>query len=210
MPPASKKMRKALDELVIAPLKAQGFEGEYPHFRRVTSEERIELLVIEIGTGRYGNQFGVCGSVIFPKEAEPLRRNYYPPPDELPLDKINVYCTNLRKSLPGNFDGGFYYTDVYAEKVALLPGIPRTSVIYEAVSEKRAATFQPNENQRLLQKYDENTCMMLAEEANRQMPQLLKWLAKMQMPGDLIREQKRNYWRQFKFYRWIEERFNHD
>ena len=45
MPPASKKMRKALDELVIAPLKQQGFEGEYPHFRRATSEEDRKSVV---------------------------------------------------------------------------------------------------------------------------------------------------------------------
>lgn len=209
MPPASKKMRKALDELVIAPLKQQGFEGEYPHFRRVTSEGRIELIVVEIGTGRYGNSFGVCGSVIFPREKDPTRRNYYPCPDELPLDQINVYCTNLRKSLPGNFDGVFYYTDVYEEHFALLPGLPRTCIIYEAVSEKRAQTFQPSKTQRLVQKYDENTCVRLAEEANRQMPQLLNWMAGLQTPRDLVREQKRNYWRQFKFYRWIEERFKH-
>lgn len=210
MPPASKKMRKALDELVIAPLKQQGFEGEYPHFRRVTSEERIELLVVEIGTGRYGNRFGVCGSVIFPKESEPLRRNVYPPPDELPLDKINVYCTNLRKSLPGNFAGEFYYTDVYEERVEPSEDIPHVWYSYEAVSEKHAATFQPRENQRLVQKCDENTCAAVAQEANRQMPQLLNWMAKLQTPRDLIREQKRNYWRQFKSYRWIEERFNHE
>ena len=210
MPPASKKMRKALDELVIAPLKQQGFEGQYPHFRRVTSEERIELLVIGIGTGRYGNRFGVCGSVIFPKETDPTRRNYYPRPDELPLEQINVYCTNLRKSLPGNFDGEFYYTDVYEERMEPSDDIPEVWYSYEAVSEERAQNFQPGKNQRLVQKYDENTCVMLAEEANRQMPQLLRWMAKLQTPRDLIREQKRNYWRQFKFYRWIEERFNHD
>lgn len=210
MPPASKKMRKALDELVIAPLKAQGFEGEYPHFRRVTSEERIELLVVEIGTGRYGNQFGVCGSVVFPKEADILHRNYAPVLDELPLDEITVYHTRLRKSLPGMSYGGFYYTDVYEERMEPSNDIPKVWYSYEAVSEKRAATFQPRENQRLVQKYDENTCVMLAEEANRQMPQLLRWMAKLQTPRDLIREQKRNYWRQFKFYRWIEERFNHE
>ena len=88
MPPASKKMRKALDELVIAPLKAQGFEGQYPHFRRVTSEERIELILVEVGTGRYGNSFSVCGSVIFPKEADLLHRNYVPALGQLPLEKI--------------------------------------------------------------------------------------------------------------------------
>lgn len=210
MPPASKKMRKALDELVIAPLKEQGFEGEYPHFRRVTSEERIELLVVEIGTGRYGNQFGVCGSVVFPKEADILHRNYAPVLDELPLDEITVYHTRLRESLPGMSYGGFYYTDVYEERMEPSNDIPKVWYSYEAVSEKRAATFQPRENQRLVQKYDENTCVMLAEEANRQMPQLLRWMAKLQTPRDLIREHKRNYWRQFKFYRWIEERFNHE
>ena len=203
-------MRKVLEELVIAPLKAQGFEGEYPHFRRVTSEERIELLVVEIGTGRYGNQFGVCGSVIFPKETEALRCNYYPCPDELPLDEITVYHTRLRESLPGMYYGGFYYADVYEECMEPSEDIPHAWYYYEAVGEKRAATFQPRENQRLVQKYDENTCVMLAEEANRQMPQLLNWMAGLQTPRDLIREHKRNYWRQFKFYRWIEERFNHD
>lgn len=210
MPPASKKMRKALDELVIAPLKQQGFEGEYPHFRRATSEERIELIDVEIGTGRYGNQFGVCGSVIFPKEADILHRNYAPALDELPLDEITVYHTRLRESLPGMSYGGFYYADVYEERMEPSSDIPKVWYSYEAVSEKRAATFQPRETQRLVQKYDENTCVMLAAEANRQMPQLLRWMAKLQTPRDLIREQKRNYWRQFKFYRWIEERFNHD
>lgn len=199
MPPASKKMRKALDELVIAPLKQQGFEGQYPHFRRVTSEARIELLVIEIGTGRYGNRFGVCGSVVFPKEADILHRNYAPVLDKLPLDEITVYHTRLRESLPGMSYGGFYYTDVYEERMEPSNDIPKVWYSYEAVNEKRAATFQPRETQRLVQKYDENTCVMLAEEANRQMPQLLRWMAKMQTPDDLICEQKRNYWRQLNF-----------
>lgn len=210
MPPASKKMRKALDELVIAPLKQQGFEGEYPHFRRVTSPERIELIVVEIGTGRYGNSFGVCGSVIFPKETEYIRRNFHTIRDDQPLDEINVYYTRLRDSLPGMSYGGFYYTDVYEERMEPSEDIPHVWYSYEAVSEKRAATFTPRETQRLVQKYDENTCVMLAEEANRQMPELLAWMAKLQTPRDLIREHKRNYWRQFKFYRWIEERFKHD
>ena len=209
MPPASKKMRKALDELVIAPLKAQGFEGEYPHFRRGTSDARIELIVVEIGTGRYGNSFGVCGSVIFPREEEYIRRNFHTIRDDQPLDEINVYYTRLRKSLPGMSYGGFYYADVYEERMEPSNDIPKVWYSYEAVSEKRAATFQPNENQRLVQKYDENTCVMLAEEANRQMPQLLNWMAGLQTPRDLIREHKRNQWRQFKFYRWIEERFKH-
>ena len=210
MPPASKKMRKTLDELVIAPLKQQGFEGEYPHFRRVTSDKRIELIVVEIGTGRYGNRFSVCGSVIFPKEADILHRNYAPVLDKLPLDEITVYHTRLRESLPGMPYGGFYYADVYEERMEPSEDIPRVWYFYEAVSEKRAATFQPNENQRLVQKYDENTCVMLAEEATRQMPQLLKWRARLQTPRDLIREHRRNQLRQFKFYRWIEERFNYD
>ena len=210
MPSASTKMRKALDELVIAPLKAQGFVGEYPHFRRATSEERIELLVVEIGTGRYGNQFGVCGSVIFPKEADILHRNYAPVLDKLPLEEITVYHTRLRKSLPGMSYGGFYYADVYEERMEPTVDVPRVWYSYEAVSEKRAATFQPREGQRLVQKYDNNTCVMLAEEANRQMPQLLKWMAGIQTPRDLLREHRRNQLRQFKFYRWIEERFNHE
>ncbi len=209
MPPASKKMRKALDELVIAPLKQQGFEGEYPHFRRGTSDARIELIVVEIGIGRYGNSFGVCGSVIFPREEEYIRRNFHTIRDDQPLDEINVYYTRLRKSLPGMSYGGFYYTDVYEERMEPSEDVPRVWYSYEAVSEKRAATFQPNENQRLVQKYDENTCVMLAEEANRQMPQLLNWMAGLKTPRDLIREHKRNQWRQFKFYRWIEERFKH-
>ena len=210
MPPASKKMRKALDELVIAPLKQQGFEGQSPHFRRVTSEERIELIDVEIGTGRYGNGFSVTGSVIFPREADLLHCNYDPALTKLPLEEITVCHTQFREGLPGMSYGGFYYTDVYEERMEPSEDIPRVWYYYEAVSEKRAATFQPRENQRLVQKYDENTCVMLAEEANRQMPQLLRWMAKMQTPDDLIREQKRNYWRQFKFYRWIEERFNHE
>ena len=209
MLPASKKMRKALDELVIAPLKEQGFVGAYPHFRRGTSDARIELIVVEIGTGRYGNNFGVCGSVIFPREEEYIRRNFHTIRDDQPLDEINVYYTRLRKSLPGMSYGGFYYADVYEERMEPSNDIPKVWYSYEAVSEKRAATFQPNENQRLVQKYDENTCVMLAEEANRQMPQLLNWMAGLQTPRDLIREHKRNQWRQFKFYRWIEERFKH-
>lgn len=209
MPPASKKMRKALDELVIAPLKAQGFEGEYPHFRRGTSEERIELILVEVGTGRYGNSFSVCGSVIFPREEEYIRRNFHTIRDDQPLDEINVYYTRLRKSLPGMSYGGFYYADVYEERMEPSNDIPKVWYSYEAVSEKRAATFQPRENQRLVQKYDENTCEMLAREANRQLPQLLAWMAKLQTPRDLILEHQRNQLRQFKFYRWIEERFNH-
>lgn len=204
----SAKMRRTLEKLVIAPLKQQGFEGEYPHFRRVTSPERIELIVVEIGTGRYGNSFGVCGSVIFPKETAYIRRNFHTIRDDQPLDEINVYYTRLRKSLKAKF-GEFYYTDVYEERMEPSEDIPHVWYSYEAVSEKRAATFQPRENQRLVQKYDENTCAMLAEEAKRQMPQLLNWMAEIRTPRDLVREHRRNQLRRFKFYRWIEERFKH-
>jgi len=201
------KMRRTLEKLVIAPLKQQGFEGKYPHFRRVTSGERIELLAID--SGKYGNCFFVCGSVVFPKETDRIRRNVFWLPEGMSWDDINVYYTDQRKSLPGMFDGGFYYTDVYEDRFALLPGLPRTAVVYEGVSEKRAATFQPSDSQTLVQKYDENTCTMIAEEVNRQLPQLLNWMAEIRTPRDLVREHRRNQLRQFKFYRWIEERFKH-
>lgn len=205
MPAQRVQMRRALEKLVITPLKQQGFEGEYPHFRRVTSEERIELLVFS--AGKYGNCFSVGGSVIFPKEAERYRRNFSYIREDQPLEEVNTYSTYLRETLPGMFDGAFYYTDVYEERFALLPGLPRTAIIYEGVSARRAAAFQPGKNQRLVQKYDESTCTMIAEEVNRQLPHLMRWYAKMQTPADLIREHRRNSLRRFKFYRWIEEKF---
>ena len=61
----AQKMNAALEREVIAKLKADGFEGKFPHYRRVFSD-RIEL--ISFPKDKYGNAFHVEASIAYPNK----------------------------------------------------------------------------------------------------------------------------------------------
>lgn len=61
----AQKMNAALEREVIARLKADSFEGKFPHYRRVFSN-RIELIFFP--KYKYGNAFHVVASIAYPSK----------------------------------------------------------------------------------------------------------------------------------------------
>lgn len=175
MPAPSAQMRKVLEKLVIAPLREQGFEGKYPHFRRVASEERIELLCFQ--KDKYGGAFFVEGAVIFPKEETSQRRNFSFYEGCETLEKVTAEATNVRHRLKGMYDGSFAYADVYTKWVFL------TGRVY-AIGEN---TLRGGKT---VQKSGEETCIRVAEEVNRQMKDMHRWYAQLQTADDLNKHRK--------------------
>ena len=177
----SSKMNDALKKNVIAPLLSLGFEGKFPHYRKVY-EDRIELLAIF--KNKWGNSFTIEISTIYPQR-EGEKRNYYDCGEES-LDDVNVYNTYLRYRLPGMFDGWFYYTDVYvkedvyAKKIPFLDiKIPHHINFYLAVSEKRKQNFNPPEGYRQIQIADDTIYERICLEVNKQMKKAFLWWKKM-------------------------------
>jgi len=157
------KMKAALKRFVVSPLLEQGFTGSFPHYQR-TVQDRIELLSFQ--TNKWGNSFTVEVSVVFPHR-EGRERNLCFADGAFP-ERINVWDTNYRYRLKGMFDGWFYYTDVY-----------RIGGIYEAVSDKRAASYVPPKNAKLVQKSSDDLYKAICAEVNRQMVAAYKWWDKM-------------------------------
>ena len=159
----SSKMNDALKKNVIAPLLSLGFEGIFPHYRKVY-DSRIELLVIQ--KNKLGNSFTIEISTIYPQR-EGNERNYVNWKEN--LDDVNVWDTNLRYRLPGMFDGWFYYTDVYVKRIPLFGND------YVAVSEKKKQDFHPEKGYKLLQIADDTIYEKVCIEVNKQMKKAFSW-----------------------------------
>ena len=163
----SSKMNDALKKNVIAPLQSLGFNGKFPHYRKVY-DNRIELFVIE--KNKWGNSFTIEVSTIYPQR-EGNEKNYDDWQDN--LDDVNVWDTNLRYRLPGMFDGWFYYTDVYVK------WIPFFGKDYVAVSEKKKQDFHPEKGYKQIQIADETIYDRICCEVNKQMKKAFSWWKKM-------------------------------
>ena len=220
MPPASVRMRKALHQLVIPRLQEQGFQGQYPRFYREYSPYRIDI--IEFFSLRGGGGFSVGATVIFPKMSLREDRNFYEMfENQTPVD-ISYGQTIIRHGIDGPFKGAFYYADVYECHFQVRDGDDGSVVsegsVYIAVGENQADTYQPQEGEILVQKADENTCIRVAEMVAEKLPALMAWFEQMQTPKNLKKWNKqdlkamRRAQRRKKsaFYRWIEERLNHE
>ena len=160
----SQKMRNALSKYVIPDLIAEGFTGEYPHYKRVY-DDRIELLTFE--TNKWGNSFTVEVSAVFPPERG--RDSNLICSDFTPIENATVWDTKLRYRLKGMYDGWFYYTDLYRQKI-------KSVTIYNPISESKAETYIPSKNEVLVQKADAEIYQKLCEEVNLQMISAYKWL----------------------------------
>lgn len=159
----SQKMRKALNKYVIPNLTEKGFVGKYPHYKKIY-DDRIELLVFD--TNKWGNSFTVGISTIFLPESK-RNSNCYTSSFEK-IEDATVWSTNLRYSLKGMYDGWFYYTDVYKQKIGFL-------TIYNAVSETKAKDYIPAKNEVLVQEADDDIYRKVCEEVNNQMDRAFKW-----------------------------------
>lgn len=156
-------MKSYLKELVIAPLLADGFTGQYPHYRRVL-EDYIELVSIQ--TNKYGGSFTIEVSVVFPD----LPNKNHVDWDGLTIDHLTVWNTNDRYRLKGMYDGWFYYRDLYAKH---LLGFRKD---YLDVSEKQTSDFVPPKGYKLVQKFNDDTAIEICNEINHQFIDAFKWL----------------------------------
>jgi len=167
----SQKMRRALQKYVLPKLLEEGFTGKYPHYKKET-ENWIDLLTFQVNN--WGNSFTVEVSTVFLK---PSGRSCNCcgifAADLRVLENINVWYTDRRYRLKGMFDGWFYYTDVYSSEVCGEKN--RKFTFYNAVSETRAKTYIPAENEVLVQKADADIYRKICEEVNRQMENAYLW-----------------------------------
>lgn len=158
----SQKMRSALNKLVIPKLLERGFEGKYPHYKKIY-DDRIELLVFD--TNNWGNSFIVEISTVFLPSSK--RKNNFSDSKNKDYDNATVWDTNLRYRLKGMFDGWFYYTDVYQSTT--------NPEFFNAVSETKAKTYVPTRYEKLVQKADDEIYVKVCEEVNKQMENAYKW-----------------------------------
>lgn len=159
----SQKMCKALSEYMIPNLIAKGFTGKYPHYKRVHND-RIELLVFQ--ENKWGNSFTVEISTVFLPESK--RSSNFCSGDFKAIEEATAWDTNLRYRLKGMYDGWFYYTDLYKQKI-------KSMTLYNAIGEERAKNYVPAKNEVLVQKADDDIYRKVCEEVNRQMEKAYQW-----------------------------------
>ena len=164
----AQKMNKALEREVITKLKADGFEGKFPHYRRVFPD-RIEL--ISFPKDKYGNAFHVVASVAYPnREKWEQNIDYHFFAGE--LGELTADDCGKRYELKSRFGRAFYYTDVYI--ISIFGGI-----IFQGVSESKMQSHKPKRFDIHVQKYDEGIHQRICDEVNRKMPKIYKWWSKM-------------------------------
>ena len=164
----AQKMNEALEREVIVKLKADGFEGKFPHYRRVFPD-RIEL--ISFPKDKYGNAFHVEASIAYPnrpKWEQNIDYHFF----QGELDDLTADDCGKRYELKSRFGRIFYYTDVYI--IQIFGGI-----IYEGVSESKMKDYKPKRFDIHVQKYDEGIYQRICDEINRKMPRIYKWWEKM-------------------------------
>lgn len=158
----SQKMKSALNKLVIPNLLDRGFEGKYPHYKKIY-DDRIELLTFQ--TNKWGNSFTVEVSTVFLPSSK--RNNNFCDSKNKDYDNATVWDTNYRYRLKGMFDGWFYYSDVYEDCLF--------SNTYNGVSETKAKTYVPQWYEKLVQKADDEIYAKVCAEVNKQMENAYKW-----------------------------------
>ena len=158
----SSEMRKAIDKHVIPHLTANSFVGDYPHYKKVY-DDRIELLTFQ--NNKHGNSFTIEISTVF---LDTKRDSNFFTGDFETAEEATAWSTNIRYRLKGMYDGWFYYTDVYCQKIGSL-------TFYNAISETKAKTYIPLKNEKLVQKADEDIYYKVCCEVNKQMEKAYKW-----------------------------------
>ncbi len=161
-----------LKKLVIEPLNNKGFTGKYPHFHKA-NEESIQLISFQ--TNKWGGSFTVEVSSLFPKRKD---KNFSSKEmndaewDYQSEKSLNVWCTNQRYRLEGMYDGWFYYRDLYVKRSIFF------GKIYYDVKEKEAESFAPQKRYRLVQKFNDETAVVICNEVNKQLIKAFEWLEK--------------------------------
>jgi hypothetical protein len=164
-------MVSMLKKKVIPGLSANGFHGKHPHYRR-EFPDRIELLVF--WTNPWGNSFSVDISTVFPSALSEEDKNYCVASIESGVE-LDLFSAYKRHRLKGMFEEGqwFYYTDVYSSPLYISPF--QTGIFYNAISEKRALTYAPRDDEILVQKASDELYEIIADEVNHQLKFAYIW-----------------------------------
>ena len=141
----------SLNRTVIQKLKANGFTGRYPHYRKDCGDH---IKLVSFQTNKYGGSFTVEISAAFPDGKDKNFSLY----GNMTKETLNVTATDERYRLPGMFDGWFYYSDVYRKNVPFFGRVYRSGK--NAVKEK---------GWRLVQAFDEKQAAYICEEVDRQL-----------------------------------------
>ena len=158
----SEKMKRALLEHVIPGLKANGFCGEHPNYRRVVGD-RIDIICFN--TCKYENAFYVDISTVFPdrpKEKQNVHRFF-----DGDFDNVTTGDCRDMYRLSGNFGDQFFYTDVYF-----------CWGYYLGVSENNK-TFKPIFPDFRVQKATADIYKKVCDKVNKGMRKAYKWWDKM-------------------------------
>lgn len=161
-------MLSALRTNTLPILRAKGFIGRYPHFRRFR-EDRIDL--ISFFSNKWGGSFTVEVSAAFPTAADTNYKLY----GNMSEETLNVSATNIRYRLPGMFDGWFYYSDVYAWQWRPFR-FRKATCCYSNVNENEAAAFVPPKHYKQVQKFDAAVAQEISLEVNKQLETAFSWL----------------------------------
>lgn len=99
------KMISALKNIVVPELRAKGFKGSFPHFRRI-SEDKIDLMTFQFD--RYGGGFVVEAAVCSPEGVT------FSWGEKVPPNKVTAHDVNDRLRL-NEKNGQWFRYDVEKE-----------------------------------------------------------------------------------------------
>jgi len=158
-------MLHALKTTVIPMLKARGFSGKYPHYRRDGADC---IALISFFADKYGGSFTVEVSAVFPDSADRNLSGTRDPEERA----LTVARTNRRYRLKGMFDGWFYYTDVYCKRTC------RFGKIYYTPETGAKPVPDPAKGWRLVQRFDATAAEAVCSEVEKQLQTAFAWLDK--------------------------------
>lgn len=185
-----KSMCLELKKSVVPDLRKIGFAGSFPHFRR-TRAGKIELISF-LSHSNEGGAFEVGASVVFLDAVGTKESNLFYPDAEINPKKLNWGDGRIRNSLPGVFDGVFYFVDVYSKVISWTDEITHEHFSgrhYTAVTPKQSIFIVDHlmaNNYKLEQKADSSIYALMAEKVASQMPEMLLWFDQMKSYSELL------------------------
>lgn len=162
-------MKKALLQYVVPGLKENGFVGEHPNYRRFR-DGRIDVICFH--PYPYGNAFYADISTVYPDRPKEEQNVSYLNCFGFDGDFDNVMTGHCRKiyRLKGNFDGMFFYTDVYFSLVG---------AFFMGVSDKKAENYKKSFFEIRVQKAGPDIYQKVCDKVNKQLNKAYKWWDKM-------------------------------
>lgn len=184
------KMQQELKFSVVPVLRAAGFRGSFPHFRRQMPEKTD--LISFLSYNQSGGAFEVGASIIFTHAQNPRETNLYWPDAPVSSRKLQWSDGRIRHGLPGVHSGAFFYVDTYRRRLPL-PETYNEHYLYEAVTpknEKYILEHLKANHFELVIKADEAIYQKTASLVLEQLDGLFSWFCEMKTFRDLDLWQK--------------------